>query len=158
MSGRDVLARSSDADLASLYWWRRDDTSVIAPLTERLAGLAERAATMSRPIIDLPGNHLRAAVQARRAAATRVPTDRDALHQRLVATVRRERRQTAVVVTTAILALAGSAAAAGAALAVHDHVACGFAMCGVIGACLALGHMTRWLRVMRTHGLLKLLV
>ena len=63
MAHLDLLEKRADADMAALYWWRRDaaareDTEQSA-LTQRLAALAERAAPTTPPIVDLPGNRLR---------------------------------------------------------------------------------------------------
>jgi hypothetical protein len=158
MARLDALARHGDADLAALYWWRRDNAGEerdsSSSLAQRVAVLAERAAPAAAPIVGLPGNRLRAKAQARRApvetraqAAKAVAVDPDVL-----AAIRHERRYAMMSVVTGLLATVAPAAVAFYAAAIHQMVALGFAMAGMFAGSFALYHALRWLMLMRSSA------
>jgi hypothetical protein len=161
MAHLDLLEKRADADLAALYWWRRDgaapeDTEQSA-LTQRLAALAERAAPTTPPIVDLPGNRLRANAEARRARATQAVKDEIALDPALLAAIQWERRNALVALATGLIATAAPAAAAIYAATMQQPIALCFALAGTIAASFALYHAARWFVLMRSTDLPKIL-
>ncbi len=92
MAHLDLLEKRADADMAALYWWRRDgaarEDTEVPTATQRLAVLAERTAPGTPPIVDLPGNRLRANAEARRAREAQALKDEIALDPALLAAIR----------------------------------------------------------------------
>src|SRR5579884_213083 len=114
MAHLDLLEKRADADMASLYWWRRDeaapeDTDAATPLAERLVALAERAAPIAPAIVDLPGNRLRANAQARRAREAQALKEEIAADPDLLAALRHERRNAIVALAIGLVATAAPA-------------------------------------------------
>lgn len=160
MAHLDLLEKPADVDMAALYWWRRDtaaraDTEESA-LTQRLAALAERAAPSTPPIVDLPGNRLRANAELRRtreAAALKGEID-----TALMEAIQLERRNALIALATGIIATAAPAAAAIYAATAQQPVALGFALAGTFAASFALYHAARWFLLMRSDDLPKILL
>ena len=162
MAHLDLLEKRADADMAALYWWRRDaaareDTDVPAPLADRLVSLVERTAPTVPPIVDLPGNRLRANAEARRAREAQALKDEIALDPALLAAIRWERRNALVALATGLLATAAPAAAAIYAATMHQPIALCFALAGTLAASFALYHAARWFLLMRSTDLPKIL-
>jgi hypothetical protein len=158
----DLLEHRADADMASLYWWRRDaargdNADEASPLAERLAALAERAAPAMPAIVDLPGNRLRANAAARRAREARALQDEIAADPDLLTALRRERRNAMVALATGVVATVTPAAATIYAATTQQPVALGFAMAGTFAASFALYHAVRWFLMMRSDALPKVL-
>lgn len=155
MAHLDLLEKRADADMASLYWWRRDaaareDTDETSPLTERLVSLAERAAPA---VVELPGNRLRANAQARRAREAEALKEEIAADPDLLAALQLERRNAMVALATAIIATAAPAAATVYAASTQQPIALCFAMAGTFAASFALYHAIRWYLLMRSDAL-----
>jgi hypothetical protein len=155
MAQLDPLERRAEADLAPLFWWRRDaaarpNTKEPAPLDERLVALAERAALPR--IVDLPGNGLRTHAAARRAHEAQAPQGEIALDADLLAAIRSERASARAAVVIALLATAAPVAAAIAAAIMQQPVALGFAIAGGCAASFALYHAARWFLLMRADA------
>jgi len=158
MAHLDLLEERADADLASLYWWRRDaaredDTEEAAPLADRLVALAERAAPATPAIVDLPGNRMRANAAARRAREAQALKDEIALDPDLLAAIHHERRNAVVALATGLIATAAPAAATVYAATTQQPVALCFAMAGTFAASFALYHALRWFLLMRSDAL-----
>jgi hypothetical protein len=164
MAHLDLLEKRADADMAALYWWRRDtaarqDTDEPA-LTQRLAALAERAAPRTPstpPIVDLPGNRLRANAEAQRAREAQALKDEIALDPALLAALQWERRNALVALATGLIATAAPAAAAIYAATMQQPIALCFALAGTFAASFALYHAARWFLLMRSNDLPKIL-
>lgn len=159
MAHLDAIETRGDANLAALFWWRRDASSETEPratLAQRLSALAERAAPVPQ-IDDLPGNRLRANAMARRAAAASPGDEADEIDPDLLAALHYERRNALVALATGIVATAAPAAAAVYAATSHETVALGFAMAGMFAASFALYHAARWFLLMRSDALPKVL-
>jgi len=164
MAHLDLLESPGGGDLAALYWWRRDAAPADAekeeapPLTARLMALAETAVPTIPPIVDLPGNRLKANAEARRTRAAVAAIKAEiALDPDLQAAIRHERRNALIAVATGLLATSAPAAAAIYAAALHELVALGFAMAGVFAASFAFYHALRWFLLMRSDELPKIL-
>jgi hypothetical protein len=145
------------ADMAALYWWRRDiaqhvDTEEAAPLMQRVAALAERAAPSTPPVVDLPGNRLRAKAEARRAREAPTLKNEIALDPALAAAIRSERHNALVTLVVGLIATAVPVAAAIYAAAMREPVALGFAIAGGVAASFALYHAARWFLLMRSDA------
>jgi hypothetical protein len=158
MAHLDLFEERADADLASLYWWRRDaaregDTEEAAPLADRLVALAERAAPATPAIVDLPGNRMRTNAAARRAREAQALKDEIALDPDLLAAIHHERRNAMVALATALIATAAPAAATIYAATTQQPVALCFAMAGTFAASFALYHALRWFLLMRSDAL-----
>jgi hypothetical protein len=159
MAHLDLLEKRADADMASLYWWRRDAAAredrpdEVSPLAERLAALADRTAAATPPIVDLPGNRLRANAQARRAREAAALREEIATDPDLLAALRLERRNAMVALATGIVATAAPAAATIYAAITQQPVALCFAMAGTFAASFALYHAIRWFLMMRSDAL-----
>jgi hypothetical protein len=158
MAHLDVLEKRADADLASLYWWRRDaaareDTEETMPLSEQLVSLAERAAPIAPAIVELPGNRLRANAEARRAREAQALREEIAADPDLLAALRHERRNAVVALATGAIATAAPAAATVYAATTQQPIALCFAMAGTFAASFALYHAIRWFLLMRSDAL-----
>ncbi|HXE26970.1 MAG TPA: hypothetical protein VN656_00580 [Stellaceae bacterium] len=161
MAHLDLLEKPADADMAALYWWRRDaasreDTDEPAPLARRLIALAERATPTTPPIIDLPGNRLRANAEARRAREAEAL--KGEIDPALMEAIQLERRNALVALATGIIATAAPAAAALYAATTQEPIALSFALAGTFAASFALYHAARWFLLMRSDDLPKILV
>jgi hypothetical protein len=157
MAPLDLLEKRADPDMASLYWWRRDaaranNTDEASPLAERLASLAERAAPSVPAIVDLPGNRMRANVEARRAREAQALQDEIAADPDLLAAFQHERRDAMVALATGAIATAAPAAATIYAATTQQPVALCFAMAGTFAASFALYHAVRWFVMMRSDA------
>jgi hypothetical protein len=162
MAHLDLLEKRADADMAALYWWRRDsaapaDTEAPPPLAERLMALTERAAPTTPRIVDLPGNRLRANAQARREREVQALKDEIALDPDLLAAIHYERRNAAVALATGLVATAAPAAASIYAATMQEPLALGFALAGTFAASFALYNAARWFLLMRSDALPKVL-
>jgi hypothetical protein len=159
----DLLENRADADLASLYWWRRgaaaadEDTEAAAPLAERLVSLAERAAPTAPAVIDLPGNRMHAKAQARHARKALALREEIAADPDLLAALRHERRNATVILASAMIATAAPAALTVYAATMHQPVALCFALAGTLATSFALYHAVRWFRLMRSAAVPNLL-
>lgn len=158
MAHLDLREKRADADMASLYWWRRDEaaraeTDEATPLTERLVSLAERAAPIAPAIVELPGNRLRANAAARRAREAQALKAEIAADPDLLAALRRERRNAIVALATSVVATAAPAAATIYAATTQQPIALCFAMAGTFAASFALYHALRWFLLMRSDAL-----
>lgn len=160
MAHLDLLEKRTDADMAALYWWRRDDAAR-AETDEETSALAERIRLVARlepapttpEVFDLPGNRLRANADARRARETQALKDEIALDPDLLAAIQHERRSALVALATGLIATAAPGAAAVYAAATHQPVALCFAMAGTFAASFALYHALRWFLLMRSDAL-----
>jgi hypothetical protein len=158
MAHLDLLEKPADADMAALYWWRRDtaaaETEEAPPLAERvrLVALSEPATTTPE-IFDLPGNRLRANAAARRARETQTLKDEIARDPDLLAAIQHERRNALVALATGLIATSAPGAAAVYAAATHQPIALCFAMAGTFAASFALYHALRWYLLMRSDVL-----
>ena len=154
MARLDPVARCTAADMAALFWWRRNlaanaDGAGPAPRTEATPSLAEPAAR-TPPMIDLPGNRLRANAAAARAALAAKAAS--ALSADRLAALRAERREALAAFAIGLIATAIPVAAAVCAAIVREPVALGFAILGGVAASFALYHAARWLLLMRADA------
>jgi len=153
MAQLDLREGQTDADLATLYWWRRDsaardDTEQSARLSKRLVAVGERAAAAPRPVV-LPGNRLRANAEMRRAPATPASKHAIALDRDLRAAIRHERRNALIGMAIALTATVAPLAAAIYAAIMQEPIALGFAIAGACAASVALYHAAHWFLLMR---------
>jgi hypothetical protein len=158
MAHLDLLEKRTDADMAALYWWRRDaappDTEAAPPLAERVRLVALPEPAPATPeVFDLPGNRLRANAAARRARETQTLKDEIALDPDLLAAIQLERRNALIALVTGLIATSAPGAAAVYAAATHQPVALCFAMAGTFAASFALYHALRWFLLMRSDAL-----
>ena len=156
MAQLDPVARRADADMAALFWWRRDaaarsESEAPAPLDKRLVSLAERAVALPR-IIDLPGNRLRAGAAARRQRATQAPKADIVLDRNALAAVRSERRSALIALAIGLIATAAPVAAAIYAAIMQQPVAIAFAIAGGVATSVALYHAARWFLLTRADA------
>lgn len=159
MAHLDMIETGGDANLAALFWWRRETASespTVSSLTQRLMTLGERAAPAPQ-VGDLPGNRLRANAAARRGAVPPTRADDDEVDADLLAAIQYERRQAMLAVATGIVATAAPVTAAVYAATNHETVALGCAMAGMFAASFALYHALRWFLLMRSDALPKVL-
>lgn len=159
MAHLDLIETRGDANLAALFWWRRDaspESAPAVPLAQRLMSLAERAVPAPQ-LADLPGNRLRANAAMRRAAAAPASADDDIIDPDLLAAIQYERRNAMFALATGIVATAAPATAAIYAATNHETVALGCAMAGMFAASFALYHALRWFLLMRSDALPKVL-
>lgn len=162
MAHLDLLEKPADADMAALYWWRRDtasraDQDEAAPLAPRLVALTERVIPDTPDVVDLPGNRLRANAEARRARVAQTLKDEIAVDPDLMAAIQYERRSALVALATGLLATAAPTAAALYAASAHEPLALGFALAGTFAAAFALYHAARWFLLMHSSDLPKIL-
>lgn len=153
MAHRNVLEKRRDADLAALYWWRRDmathaEAADPAPLVERLASLAERAAPRPPRSVDLRGNRLRARAETKRAGEA-AAKDEIVLAPDFLAAIRSERRGARVALAIGLIATAAAAAAAIHAATMREPIALCFAIAGGCAASYALCHAAHWFLLAR---------
>ena len=145
----------ADADLATLYWWRRDEprenTEQAARLSKRLGAVAERAAAAARSVA-LPGNRLRANAGLRRPPETPMPKHAIALDPHLRAAMRAEQRGARLALAIGLIATAAPLAAAIYAAIMREPVAFGFAIAGGVAASVALHHAARWFLLTRADA------
>jgi hypothetical protein len=136
----DLLEKRADADMVSLYWWRRDaareDTDGTTPLAQRLLSLAERGAPAMPAIVELPGNRMRANAAARRAREAQALKDKIATDPALLDALQHERRNAMVALATGLVATAAPAAATIYAATTQQPVALCLAMAGTFAASL----------------------
>jgi hypothetical protein len=159
MAHLDTLETRADTHLAALYWWRRDGAPPSTPLQEQLISLAERAAPATPHLVDLPSDRPRANTEAKQtSAAATTPAAAETLDPDLLAAIRRERRHASFAVATGLIATAAPAAAAIYAAAAHESIALGFAMAGMCAASFALYHAMRWLLLLRSDELPRVLI
>ena len=155
MAQLDLHDGRAEADLATLYWWRRDEsgenTEHAAWLSKRLVAVAERAAAAPRSVV-LPGNRLRANARIRRVPETPAPKNEIALDSHFLATIRSERRGAIVALAIGAIAAAAPMAAAIYAAMMREPVALGFAIAGGVAASFALYHATRWFLLTRADA------
>ena len=154
MADLDRIESPGGADMAALFWWRREKPSR-PPLAEavllddRLIALAERAAPPAPRLLDLPRNRLRANAAARRRREAQMQPDEAAFARDLRAAIRAERRGALVALTIALIATAAPLAAAIYAAILRAPLAFGFAIAGGAAASAALYHAARWFLLMR---------
>jgi hypothetical protein len=156
MAQLDTVATPGEADMATLFWWRREavphaESEAPALLNARLVALAERAAALPR-IIDLPGNRLRAAAAARRPRATQAPKAAIALDRDFVAAMRSERRSARLALALGLIATAAPLGAAIYAAILQQPLALAFAIAGGVAASIALYHAARWFLLSRAEA------
>jgi hypothetical protein len=162
MANRDVLEKRMDADLAALYWWRRDGAMCAepensAPLTERLTSTVARAASSTPRSIDLRGNRLRAKAAMRRVGEAQAATAEIALAPDFLAAIRNERRNARAALALGLIATATAAAAAIHAATMREPVALCFAIAGGCAASYALCHAAHWFLLPRADAPPKIL-
>jgi len=162
MAHLDLLEKPAAADMAALYWWRRDtaasaDKDETTALTERLVALVERTPPATPAIVDLPGNRLKANAAARRARQAQALKDEIALDPDLLAAIQYERRNALIALATGIIATAAPVAAVFYTATTHQPLALAFAMAGTFAASFALYHAARWFLLMRSDQLPKVL-
>jgi len=150
MADLDSIETRAAGNLDALYWWRRAASSEAQPpepLTQRLVAIAERVAparTVAEPppIIELPGNRLRANGEGRRV--DRAISRRRDLNAELPAARRHERRRATYAVALGVLAAAAPTAASLYAAAMHEPVALGLALAGSVAASFGLYRALCW--------------
>jgi hypothetical protein len=156
MANLDPVENRTDADMAALYWWRRDtakrEDAEAMSLMQRIASLAERAVLNKPHTAELPGNRLRANAKARRARESQALTNELALDPALLAAIRCERRNALVALATGLVATAVPVAAAIYAAVMREPIALGFAIAGGIAASFALYHAARWFLLTRADA------
>src|SRR5690348_6507999 len=155
MARRALLDDCDSADLAALYWWRRDsertDKENPLPPATRLELRAERAAPGVPSAGEWRGNRFEVNAETRRASRAEAATKKKtARHPDPRAATRRKRRNAMIAVATGLIATAAPAAAAIYAVAVHVPVALGFAVASAFAASFALYHALRWALLMRS--------
>ena len=158
MARRALLDDCDSADLAALYWWRRDSEREgrgNSPLpATRLKARAAQAAPAVPSAGEWRGNRFEVDAAARRAPRAEAATEREtARDPDRRAAMRPERRNAMIAVATGLIATAAPAAAAIFAAAVHVPLALGFAVAGVFAASFALYHALRWFLLMRSDAL-----
>ena len=155
MAQLDLHDERVDADLATLYWWRRDEsrehTEQAAGLSKRLVAVAERAAAAPRSVA-LPGNRLRANAGVRHAPETLASKHAIALDSHLLSAIRSERRSALLALAIGLIAAAAPMAAAIYAAIMREPVALGFAIAGGVAASFALYHAARWFLLTRADA------
>lgn len=155
MAQLDLHDASADADLATLYWWRRDEaratTEQAAGLSRRLVAVVERAAAAPRSVL-FPGNRLRANAANRRMPEMPARKDEFALDPHLLEAIRSERRGALLALAVGLVATAASVVAAIYAAIMHQPIALGFAIAGGAAASFALYHAARWLLLTRADA------
>lgn len=137
MANLDRVEAHAAGNWDGLYWWRRNgprEAQPPAPLTQRIAALAERVAppgTVAEPppIVESPGNSLRAAAAARRSADRAVLPRQEPRAELLVAR-QHERRRARRAIALSVIETAALIAASLYAAAMHEPVGLGFALAG----------------------------
>jgi hypothetical protein len=156
MAQPDTVATPVEADMAALFWWRREavpraESEAPALLNARLVALGERVAALPHRV-DLPGNRLRASAAARPQRATLAPKAAIALDRDIVTALRSERRSARVALAIALIATAAPLAAAIYAAIVQQPLALAFAIAGGVAASVALYHAARWFLLTRAEA------
>lgn len=156
MADLDAFETRAPGDWEALFWWR-GDTARPDPrevLRQRLLALVEQS-----DALPLPGNRLQANREVRRIAASAsavAPTLAPGVGIAFLATIRRERRKAGIAVATGLIATTASAAAAVYAAGSLETIALVFALAGLCSASFALYHAMRWLLVMRSGEIARL--